>query len=108
MAAHRKPLPWHQELWGILVFLFIFLIFLLAVPFYVIYVLIMSNKQVWLVYEDDYGGTFSPYVLTKVCESEKEASDFAKGKLSRVVKYGYNGTLDASAYPYYHGGKYAD
>jgi hypothetical protein len=67
------------------------------------------DKQVWLVYEDDYGGLFSPYVLTKVCESEKEAWDYiGERKLARVVQSGYAGTLDTSAYPYYHGGKYSD
>jgi len=66
------------------------------------------EKQVWLIYEDDYGGLFSPYILTKVCESEKEAWDYAKEKLASVVQSGYAGSLDTSAYPYYHGGKYSD
>jgi hypothetical protein len=68
----------------------------------------METKSVWLVYEDGYGGLFSPYVLTKVYESESEAWKYAKGKYATVVERRYAGTLNVSAYPYYYGGKYSD
>jgi hypothetical protein len=64
--------------------------------------------QVWLIYEDDYGGLFSPYVLIKVCKSEQEANEYCKGNcLTRIVQSGYNGD-GIENYPYYHGGLFSD
>ena len=69
-----------------------------------------EHKQVWLVYEDDYGGLFSPLVLTHVFESLKDAENYTHsiGNFASIVQSGYSGTLELSAYPYHYGGKYSD
>lgn len=63
-----------------------------------------------LVYEDDYGGMFSPYVLTRVFpeDQEQQARDYLGGRLGTIIKAGYNGSLDISAYKYYLGGLFSD
>lgn len=67
-------------------------------------------KQVWLVYEDDYGGTFSLYHLRKACESYEDAKCYADSLSldASIIQAGYAGTLDISAYPYYLGGLFQD
>jgi len=68
---------------------------------------------VWLVYEDDYGGTFSPYWLTKVFgeNQENELNDYTKtlsGGMYSVIKAEYAGTLELSAYEQTLGGLFND
>ena len=69
-------------------------------------------NSVWLIYADDYGGTFSPYFLEAVYAEDKhdEAVAHAKrlGWLGRLIQHNYKGTLDMSAYPNSHGGMFSD
>jgi hypothetical protein len=62
-------------------------------------------NTVYLIYEDDYGGMFSPYILTKVCKTEEEAKRYIEGKgwLARIVPYGER---EDGKYPEYNGGKF--
>lgn len=64
-------------------------------------------SEVFLVYEDDYGGTFSPYVLTRIFRSLKEAEEATKdlGLMARIVKFEDRGN-EFESYPKYNGGLY--
>jgi hypothetical protein len=66
-------------------------------------------KQVYLVYEDDYGGLFSPWFLTQVFADEDEAIKYCKSHkwLSTMRCYECRG-LDLSAYPQSIGGLFSD
>ena len=65
-------------------------------------------NSVWLLYEDDYGGMMSPYVLTAVFpeDQEKEAKEASRkcGWLGRLKPHDYLGSLDLDRYPKYDGG----
>lgn len=66
--------------------------------------------KVWLVYEDDYGGTFSPYWLSKVFENEDELKVYTKtltAGLYSVVTSEHKG-LDKKAYKPCIGGLFSD
>jgi hypothetical protein len=58
-------------------------------------------SKVYLVYEDDYGGTFSPYWLTTVYPEHEHAKALEhvknKGWLATLVEAADNG-LDKSKY----------
>lgn len=67
-------------------------------------------KQVWLVYEYDYGGTFSLYHLRKVFEDYDDAKYYADtlSLSTSIIQASYAGTLDIFAYPCYLGGLFQD
>jgi len=64
--------------------------------------------KVYLIYEDDYGGLFSPWFLTKVFIDEEEANKYMKSNkwLSVVRVSEYQGD-DLSAYPNSIGGLFS-
>ena len=68
------------------------------------------HMKVWLVYEDDYGGMFSPYFLTQVFTDEEAAKSYsAAAYLDTIIRESeYAGTLDLSAYPKSIGGLFSD
>lgn len=69
-------------------------------------------RYVYLVYEDDYGGTFSPKWLTRVFAEDQEEACRAyvkpMGWLASVIKAPYEGTLDPKAYKQSLGGMFND
>lgn len=64
-------------------------------------------SKVYLVYEDDYGGMFSPFILTAVYEEHDydKAVEYVKsrGCLASLVESENHG-LDLSNYQQYRGG----
>jgi hypothetical protein len=68
-------------------------------------------KFVYLIYEDDYGGMLSPYVLTKVFREDQREEAYRyldkRGSLATLVKTTYNG-LELSGYKQYLGGWLGD
>lgn len=68
------------------------------------------SDGVWLVYEDDYGGTFSPYLLVAVYPADRRdlADQRAAGTSSAVVWHEWRGGLDRGLYPPIHGGLFGD
>lgn len=64
-------------------------------------------NYVWLVYLDDYGGTFSPYLLSKIFaeDQEENARNFLQemGGIGVVRKAEFKG-WDKSLYPNSVGG----
>jgi len=59
-------------------------------------------RTVFLIYEDDYGGMFSPYVLTHVFETKDEAENYKNGSwLVRIIEHPKR---EDSNYPKHNGG----
>lgn len=63
--------------------------------------------KVFLVYADDYGGSFSPYVLYGVYREEAVANAVAKSMLGTVTEHPDLGD-HIDAYPKYRGGLFSD
>lgn len=67
--------------------------------------------KVWLVYEDDYGGTFSPYWLTRVFDDEAKLDEYTKTLppfLYMIREVEHLGTLNPEAYKKSIGGMFSD
>lgn len=62
---------------------------------------------VYLVYEDDYGGLFSPFVLTAIYPQQQyeRAIEYLNTKIGVIITT-CNVGFDHSAYSYYYGGKW--
>lgn len=69
-----------------------------------------AMKKVFLVYEDDYGGTFSPWYLTRVCSSREEAERYidGRGKWLCRIKEHHNLGPALENYPETIGGLFSD
>lgn len=63
--------------------------------------------DVWLIYEDDYGGLFSPLILTGLFYNEHSARDAACGVDRHVVRHDDLGP-DLDDYPQTWGGLFSD
>lgn len=63
--------------------------------------------MVWLIYEDDYGSTFSPYVLTKLVRDEDEAIAYCRRHSAIYVGHKDRGDNLAN-YPQHRGGLFSD